>query len=192
MADLCSLKDVKTRHRIRDDRWDDLITQWIDASGVLIEEYCGGRQFSPDAEESVRVFTVAGGSALIDDLSAPPSLVELHDSSGVLFGEITAHTLTVPRNLPAGGWKPVTALEFRIPVLDGWEVHVTGKWGHPRVPPHVKEAAIFTIRDWLRDVEAVTTDAPDTGEPTATGPGRGIPFRARMLLDGSHDWTVPA
>ena len=91
-----------------------------------------------------------------------------------------------------GGTRPITTLTFRTATIrDGAEIHVTGLWGCPSVPLVVKEAVIWTVRDWLREAQAVVDEAPDI-EPGSAGPaGRGIPARAQMLLDKVYDWRVP-
>ncbi len=196
MADLCTLEEVKVRHRIKDGdtKWDTLITAWIPAASAAVEAYAGGQQFSRDDVASTRVFPVTSGDVAIDNLSAPPTTVELHAAAtGALMADVTADVITTPRNLTAGGSTPITVLTFRTAQPpDGTEVHVTGRWGCPNVPLTVKEAVIWTIRDWLREAQSVGDESPDI-DPGAAGPaGRGIPARAQMLLDKVYDWTVPA
>lgn len=196
VADLCTLEEVKVRHRIKDGdtKWDTLITEWIPAAGAAVEAYAGGQQFSCDDVASTRVYTVTSGEVIVDNLAAAPTAVALHDRvTGALVEDLTPQVLTDPRNLPAGGTRPITALTFRTAALpDGAEIHVTGKWGCPNVPLVVREAVIWTVRDWLREAQSVGDEAPDI-EPGAAGPaGRGIPARAQMLLDKVFDWRVPA
>ena len=196
MADLCDLQDVKVRHRIKadDTRWDALITAWIPVASAAVEAYAGGQQFSRDDVASTRVYTMTSGEVVIDNLAEPPTVVTLHDQvTGALVEDLTADVVTEPRNLPAGGTRPITTLAFRTATLpDGAEIHVTGRWGCPSVPLTVKEAVIWTVRDWLREAMSVADEAPDI-EPGAAGPaGRGIPARAQMLLDKVFDWRVPA
>ena len=196
MADLCDLQDVKVRHRIKSDdtRWDALITAWIPAASAAVEAYAGGQQFSRDDVASTRVYTMTtSGEVVIDNLAEPPTAVTLHDQvTGALVEDLTAQVVTEPRNLPAGGTRPITTLTFRTATIrDGAEIHVTGLWGCPSVPLVVKEAVIWTVRDWLREAQAVVDEAPDI-EPGSAGPaGRGIPARAQMLLDKVYDWRVP-
>ena len=185
MAGLCTVQDVKARSRITDTRWDTLIEAWIEPASIAVEDHCGGRQFLIDDTSSTRVFTGAGGRFVaIDDLSAKPTLVELHDREGNLNADLTSIVTTSPRNLRAGGWQPIRGLWFRTRTIPrGWEIYVTGVWGFPLVPPHVKEAVIETIRDWLRDAQAVIDDHPDI-DGLGNGPiSRGIPPRARNLVE---------
>lgn len=196
MAEYCTLADVKLRADIAptDTSWDAQIADWIEAASDLAEEYCAGRRLGPDLDASTRIFTIGDTiDVAIDDLSAAPTTVVLRDEYGNLIRDVTADTLTVPRNLPAGEYKPITALTFRpsVPLQPGWELHVTGKWGFRAVPSFVKDAVADTVREWLRGVQGVTQDAPDVPEP-GYPQNRAMPLRARQMLDRIEDWTVPA
>lgn len=197
MAELVTLEEIKRRHDITDTAWDEVIIDWIEAASDAAQQYCGGRQFEKATAATSRVFPVAGGAELlevpVDDLAAAPTLVELRNEYGDLIRTVTAETVTVPRNLIAGDWRPITALAFRpsVTLRPEWELHVTGTWGFPLVPPQVREAVAETVREWLRGTQAVTNEAPALTEP-GFPQARGLPLKARMLLEPLTDWTVPA
>lgn len=178
---LCDLQDVKERHRIPsgDTRWDGLITEWIAAASDAVELHCG-RQFSRDASSSMRVFVGAGRTINIDDLSAPPTAVTLRDVHGNTL-DVTGETVTRPRNPRPG--EAIRGLTLRRTHLhDDIDVEVTGVWGHPAVPPVVREATVETVRDWLRATQAVSEHVPDPDEYEGAI-ARGIPPKARQLLE---------
>lgn len=182
---LCTLDDVKRYRRGLPDSLDQLIEALIPRASAAIATHTG-RQFWKDTAATVRVFeTGIGADLAIDDLAAAPTVVAVYDYLGALTSTLTVATDVVTRPFNPGTGRPITSLTLR-PVYSslyssGSTVSVTGFWGWPAVPEDVREAAITTVVEWLKESQGLTPQTADPFEP-GVPPVRGLPTRARDLL----------
>lgn len=148
--DYTSLPLVKAQlSKETDDVRDDLIQQAIRAASRKIDQVCG-RQFYADAVPSTRTFSTLGrtfngpyGTALqVDDIASATSLTVATGNGG---GSYTSYTgaITGPDNAIALG-QPITFVQGPV----GWvnsvnSIQITARWGWPRVPDEVAQAALL-------------------------------------------------
>ncbi len=141
------------------------------------------------ASATVRLFpvdavTYRNGFVQIGDLSATPTLVRvLATDWSTSVGTITDYHAWPRIRQP---WQPITALDFKETALQpqyGQLVEVTGVWGFPAIPTHLKDAVKDEVTDRLnRDVEHYRQDlSPVTG---AAG--------ANVVVFGSRPAFLPA
>lgn len=184
MADLCTLEQVKIARRGLPDVLDELIEALIPRASAAIDAHVG-RHFGIDAAATDRYFELAAYTrdrvVLIDDLSTTPTQAALVDETGVDTTTLTVATdlVLLPRNRPAD--QPVTMVRLRASAGWDYELRLRGVWGWPQVPGGVREAAIVTVIDWLRDSQGLTPQTPNLLEPGAP-PFRGLPQKARDLV----------
>lgn len=139
-----------------------------------------GREFmriDTTSSATIRLFPVdqvayRDGFVQIGDLSTSPTLVRLLGVDwATSVGTITDYA-TWPRIREP--WEPVTALQFKSTALrpmPGQLVEVTGVWGFPAVPAHLKDAVKDAVAERLdRDVEHYRQDV----SPVSAGPGQNV------------------
>ena len=117
---------------------------------------------------SVDDFAYRNRIVRVGDLASAPSLVRVLASdwttvvSTVAVGDYTAH----PTNRET--WAPIRALEIKSTVLRpayGQRVEVTGNWGFPAVPGHLRQAVLEAVAARLdRDVEHYSQDVAPRAE----------------------------
>lgn len=182
----CTLNDVKQAHGLPASMttYDALIQEWIDDAAALIVDATNGRTITTAGSASTRMFDAPRGrDLLIDDLSAPPTVVEVVDESGTATATITTDVLTLPLNRREP-WEPITGLRMRSTVTTppGGYIRVTGVWGFPQVPGFVKRANVETVREWLRGSQAFADSSLDGDAEFALTPSRGLPASVRRML----------
>ena len=197
-ATLCSTSAVKEHLETGVTSSDDLIERLSVQAAHAIMAWTGRRIRPLDTAATDRYFEAADAHVYeranrrlwVLDLSAAPTQVEILDSAGDSVATLTIadDLVLLPRNRE--GWRPVESLRLRpsatAPAL-GHEVRVRGIWGWPKVPPDVEQAAIITVRSWLRqppsDLSAFDDFSGARGGFSPT-PGGGwmLPIAARQLL----------
>ena len=108
----------------------------------------------------------------IGDLSTTPTLVRILATDWTTsVGTVTGYA-TLPRTRQA--WAPVTALEFKQTELHpqpGQMIEVTGVWGFPAIPTHLKDAVKDAVAERLdREVEHYSQDL----SPVTAGAGTNV------------------
>lgn len=132
-----------------DDIRDDLIQQAIGAASRKIDQICG-RRFYPDAVPSVRTFSTLarsftgpyGPAIWVDDIASATSLTVSIGTGGGSYASYASPILG-PDNAVSMG-QPITFVQG----ASGWasgvnSIQVTARWGWPRVPEEVSQAALI-------------------------------------------------
>ncbi|MEU4214036.1 hypothetical protein [Actinoplanes sp. NPDC026623] len=145
---------------------DALLLDALESASRAVETYCGGRIFYRTAAVA-RSFRVRdrvavcddGDELLVEDIAAPPTLVEVRTGRGGSWRTVTVYDL-----------EPDTALERLRPVTslladtDTWgtdRVRVTAEWGWPAIPADIREATkllanrLYKRKDSSTGVEGV-------------------------------------
>lgn len=213
MADLITLSELKAARGETGSDNDTKYTWMIGTASSIIRNYTG-RDFGAAQLTEERSFQYDGSGYLdIDDASTvtdvklvvPNSDDFPLDAAYQWFpqparrDDSPVYTYIVLSGVPATpGFSPemgfarnldVYYSEHRVPTIPT-TLKVTATWGWPTVPPDVKQAAIWTIEEWISrsDGEGLTSEAIEgyarswgrgTGQ---TSPALAIPDRARDVL----------
>lgn len=186
---LVSVDQVKRARRdATQGQLDDLIQSLAIRASDAIMDYTGRNMRPLVVEERIFDFdrrSVRSRSLRVDDLVAAPTAGALLDEDGEVSYTLTlpGDLVLLPRNREP--WQPIERVRLRpdVPAVGERDaLRLTGTWGWPEIPGFVEEAVIETVVEWLKAHQAVTQPSPDQFEP-GTPPSRGLPLKARKLLD---------
>ncbi len=192
-GNLTTLAAVKEQMETETTAADDVIETLIGAASQAIIRHLGRRLILEDGADD-RYFDERDAydhdqrELWVWDLSAAPTEVEILDAAADTVAELTVASdlVVVPRNREA--WQPVERIRFRAGVtgpLYGQEVRVRGVWGWPAIPSDIAQAAIITVRAWLRAAPSTLGSYDDSfGVAAVPAPAGGwmLPMAAKQLL----------
>lgn len=169
---------------------DEAIRFCINSATLRIKEYSGREYKSAAVGSTTRVFGITQGGTGYDMVSFGP-----YDAQTVTavvidtqFGQ-TGVTLSATQYqpVPVEQWHGVYTGLHVLSVVTGYvplgarrQVSVTGTWGWPSVPGHVKMACVETVKEWMGEAYQV-----NGGDVTAAvmAASLQLPARVRATLD---------
>ena len=197
-VDLTSAATVKASMETTAATSDTLITALVTRASEAIMAWTERRIRPLDGAATDRYFEASNRHAYhcgqrrlwVHDLSAIPTQVEILDSAGDSYATLVVadDLVLLPRNRES--WRPVESLRLRPTAtapVPGQEVRVRGIWGWPQIPGDVEQAAIVTVKSWLRQPPADLggfdefSGARGGFTPTPAG-GWMLPTAAKQLL----------
>ncbi len=181
--DLCALADVigYVPAYSSDETTDAKLGQLISAESDVLN---GIDEIVTTGDDDPRIFAVDSHAAYvgrveIDNLiTLEDAIVAVHDRTGALVETVDVEKL-IPlyrgSRRPEEPWEPITSLEFRTSrgaprLFAGYELRITGTWGHPYVADFVREgcAAAVVLR-YLSDVAETGTDFAEAADTVNFG-----------------------
>lgn len=189
---LCEVADVREALESTSHTTDALIRAYIARASVAITNYAQ-REFTATGT-ATRPFRLDRDRRILDLAPYDLQIASAVTDTPVGGAAVTLTSQDYDLDGPfAGGTYLYLRLSRSYPrTFNGFDysrIAITGTWGMPAIPAAVTQAAVLTVRSWLRTEPAAYDSYPRDVAPAPPG-GWMLPTAAKQLLDPYRRVTV--